>query len=205
MDLLNHLFFGIGMAFIAVTLPGMVNMTAVSTSINYGLSSGIKFSIGASAAMLFQAFIAVAFAGYLSKHPEVFLFLKRAAVIIFLILSVVFLRQALRSRVAEASSKKGHPMFLGLLIAGMNALTIPFFFTISTFLEAKDYIRLTSPYRWVFLAGAFFGAQLLLAVYAYFARFIANRAGHLARNFNFFLSGFFLILAFIQLVDLYYD
>lgn len=201
---LNHFLWGLAMASVGITLPGMVNMTSVNLSIRRGIRSAIHFSAGAAITVFFQAFIAVAFAGYIARHPEVFQFLKKAAVVLLLLFSLIFLYQALRNKAVEARKGKGHSFLLGILVAGMNVLTIPFFFAFSTFLKANDWLSQGLAPRLFFVSGASIGALLLLAGYAHFAQFIAGRVNSLSRNMNFIMSGFFLLLAMLQIAQMYY-
>ena len=203
MDFFNPIFFGFSIAMIGIALPGMVNMTSVNVSIKRGLRSGFLYSAGSSVTIFLQAYIAVAFAGYLSKHPEVFLYIRAASVAIFLALAFFFFYQALRSKEVKASQRKGRLFLLGVAIAGMNALNIPYFFTMGALLKAEGLIRLNTPYHLFFVSGITIGAFTMLAAYARFAQFILNRASYFARNLNYFLSGLFLVLAVVQGVQLY--
>lgn len=198
-----HLFFGFAMASIGVTLPGMINMTSVSMSIKRGFPSGLQFSVGASVTVFLQALIAITFAGYLTQNPEVLLWLKQAAIAIFLILAAVFFVQARKPADTQGSDRQGHAFLLGMGIAGMNVLNIPYYLTFSAFLKANGWISLRDPLHWLFLAGALLGSLTFLAAYARFATYIASRADYFARNINYFLSGLFVLLAVVQVVQLY--
>ena len=191
------------MASIGVTLPGMINMTSVSVSIRRGLNPGLQFSAGAASAIFLQALIAVTFAGYLTEHPDVILWLKQAAIVIFLVLSIVFYLQARRPAAVEEGDQKGNAYLLGMGIAGMNVLNIPYYLAFSAFLKANGWITLRDPLHWFFLLGATLGAWALLAAYARFACYIAKNADYFARNINYFLSGLFVVLAAVQIFQLY--
>ncbi len=203
MDYLSPLFFGFLSAFLGISLPGMVNMTSVSVSIKQGLPSGLHYSAGGATTIFFEAYIAVAFAGYLGRHPEIFTYIRSASVVIFLTLAFFFLYQALYAKELKASQRKGRPYLLGIAVAGMNALFIPYFFTIGSVLKAEGLIQLHSPFHLLFVTGVSFGAFSMLAAYANFAQFILKRANYFARNLNYFLSGLFLLLAVVQGVQLY--
>jgi len=203
MDFLSPLFFGFLLAIVGITLPGMVNMTSVSVSIRRGMGAGLWYSAGGSAVIFFQAYIAVAFAGYLSRHPEVFTYIRAASVAIFLALAGFFFYQALRSKEVKASQRKGRPFLLGMAVAGMNALNIPYYFTMGAVLKAEGLISLQAPYHLPFVAGIALGAFTMLSAYARFAQAVLIRANYFARNLNYFLSGLFLLLAVVQGVQLW--
>ena len=203
MDYLSPLLFGFLLAVVGIALPGMVNMTSVSVSIKRGLRAGLYYSAGAAATIILQAYIAVAFAGYLSQHPEIFTYIRAVSVAIFLALAFFFFYQALNAKAVKASQRKGRPFLLGMAVAGMNALNIPYFFTMGTVLKAEGLIQLHPPFHLFFVGGITAGAFVMLAAYARFAQFILKRANYFARNLNYFLSGLFLVLAVVQGVQLY--
>lgn len=202
MDYLSNLFFGFLVAAVGIILPGLINMTSVSVCLKRGLRAGLLYSTGASITIFIQSLIAVIFADYLSEHEEVFPMIKKLAIFIFLVLSVLFLYQAIKVKEAKASERKGQAFGLGLLIAAMNPLNIPYYFTFGAFLEIDSWINLQSPYFIAFVLGTALGGFTMLTLYAYFAVYIAKRAQYFTRNINYFLSGLFLILAVLQIVQL---
>ncbi|MCB0549597.1 MAG: LysE family transporter [Phaeodactylibacter sp.] len=203
MDFLSPFFFGFLLAAVGIALPGMVNMTSVSVSIKQGMRAGLWYSAGSSVTIFLQAYIAVAFAGFLSRHPQVFTYIRATSVAIFLALAFFFFYQALHSKEAKASRRKGSPFLLGMAVAGMNALNIPYFFTMGALLKAEGLIHLYAPYHLFFISGITLSAFIMLSAYARFAQFILKRANYFARNLNYFLSGLFLVLAVVQGVQLY--
>ncbi|MCB9296683.1 MAG: LysE family transporter [Lewinellaceae bacterium] len=203
MDYLSPVFFGFLLTAVGISLPGLVNMTAVTVTMKQGLRGGLRYSAGASTTIFFYAYIAVAFAGYLSRHPEIFTYIRAASAGLFLALAFFFFYQALRSKEVKGSRRKGHPFLVGMAVAGMNALYVPYFFTMGALLKAEGLIQLHAPFHLLFIGGVALGAFALLSGYARFARFILQRADYFARNLNYFLSGLFLVLAVVQGVQVY--
>lgn len=203
MENLNHFALGFMITVLSILLPGIVNMTAVTISMKRGLLTAYRFSLGASITVTLQAFIAITFAGFLSNNPGVLTFLKQTAVAIFIILGIIFLLLARHPRVTRTTSGKGKPILLGLIVAWMNLLNIPYYFTFSTFFEAKEWIILNDPVKYIYLSGIALGSFIMLALYGRFAQFITVSGSHLARNLNYFLSGLFFVLALVQAVQLY--
>ena len=198
-----HLSLGFGMAFLGLVPPGMLNMTAVRTSIEKGLKCGLRFSAGAATVVIIQAFVALTFAKYLSDHPEVFDVLKKIAIGIFVLLAIFFFRQAKKQFKAEGKQKKGNSFYVGMLMSSLNALAIPFYFGYSTIMETKGWIILQHPYIAIFVAGAVVGAFALFATYARFAEVIVRKAQFIAQNINYILSGLFVILAAVQIISFF--
>ena len=94
MDVATHLLTGFLAAFIGSILPGMLNMTAVSITLDRGLRSGVYYSTGAASGICIHVCTALVFAGYLHTHPEVFILLREIAILIFIILAIAFFRRA---------------------------------------------------------------------------------------------------------------
>lgn len=180
--------------------PGMLNMTAVRFSIEKGLRSGIIFSAGAATVVFFQALIALVFANYLDKHPEILEHLTFAAIIIFFVLAVFFFIQARKKFKATGKRKKGNVFFIGIFMSSINMLAVPFYLAISAYLSSKDKILLEQPYILWFVIGAVLGAFGLFVTYALFASYISKRAQFIARNINYILSLLFLVLGIITLL-----
>lgn len=193
------------MGTVGIILPGIVNMTVVDVSIRKGLKAAINYSAGGALAMFIQVFIAVAFTGYLIKHPEVVDFLKQVSVVVFLALSIAFFVLARKAQVKKAESRSGRSFLLGFIVSSMNALAIPYYFAVSAYFRAREWISADWPCRWFYIIGTTIGAFGFLLIYARFAQYIAQHAQYFTRNINYILSIFFLSLAVLQMVSLYVD
>ncbi len=62
---------GFCIAFLAVILPGLINMTAAKISTQEGKNEALSFAAGAAVIIFFQTFIAVLFARFISLHVEI--------------------------------------------------------------------------------------------------------------------------------------
>lgn len=198
----SHFFFGFIMAFGGLLAPGMLNMTAVRTSIEKGKKAGVIFSAGAASFVFVQASIALVFANYLNRHPEIIEKLNIAGVIVFLILAIFFFIQARKKFKAEGKNQKGNLFFIGMFMSAINMLAIPFYLGLSTYLSAKEQLILTQPYISIFVIGAVLGAFMLFVTYVGLANTIVKRVYFIARNINFILSVLFLILALLTLIKI---
>jgi len=204
MQVLINFFFGVLIAVIGIAIPGLINMSAVQVTLKRNLRAGIIFSAGAALVIFVQAVIGVGFAGYLAEHREILSMIKKLAILIFIILSIVFFYKGLRPRLKAESRRQGHAFLVGMAIAGMNVLNIPFFFTISTIGQAHGWIDLQDTFGLFMMLGLSVGGFFMLGLYANFARYISTHARFFAQNLNYFLSGLFLFLAVIQWIQLYY-
>ena len=107
MQFFTHLLFGFLMAFIGVTPPGMLNMTALRVKIEKNKKSAFLFASGAATIVIPQALIAVSFTKYFTKHPEVIERLKIGGFFVLLALSVFFFLQARKKMKAAGTKRKG--------------------------------------------------------------------------------------------------
>lgn len=202
MNLFMDTFLGFIISLIGVALPGLINMTAVKIVLEKGMNRALRFCLGACITIFLQAWLAVAFATYLSKHDEVVAFLKGISVLVFLVLTVIFYFQAIKPKVKTQENKGGKPILFGMAIAAMNFLNIPFYMSAGTLLESEGYITIYFPIYFFFIGGLVLGSGAALLLYLYSAKWIAANAQFFARHLNYFLSGLFLLLAILQIIQM---
>ena len=189
------------MAYVGLIAPGMLNMNACKISLSRGLKEAMMFSIGASIIVLLQAGVALFFAGFLKKNPEIIDFLKYAGILVFFLLAIFFFIQARKELKMNKEIKKGNPFLAGIGLSSINMLSIPYYLGLSSYGETKGWIKLTYPDTLTFVIGAAFGVFALLATYSYFAKVIMEKSQFLAKNTNYILAGLFLILGVITLIQ----
>ena len=200
MTFISHFLLGFISAFVGLLVPGMLNMTAVRTTIEQGKKAGLVFSAGAALVVLVQASIALIFASYLSQNPNVLDNLRVAAIIVFFVLAVFFFIQAKRNTKIRGKTKKGNLFFIGVLMSSINMLAIPFYFGLATYFSANGQLMMKKPYILLFVIGSVLGSFLLFFLYVTFAGIISKRAKFIAMNINYILSGLFLVLGCIALL-----
>ncbi len=201
MQYISHLFLGFIMAFVSLVPPGMLNMTAVRTRIERNRKDALLFSLGAALVVIPQAYIALAFAKYFVKHPEVIDRLKIGGIVVLFTLSVFFFFQARKKFKGEGKKRKGNFVLIGMFMSVMNMLAIPFYLVLSSVLEKKGLLIMNQPYISIFVGGVFLGALSLFAVYVLFAAIIERKAQFIARNINYILSVLFLGLGILTLIN----
>lgn len=203
MQYVLHLFLGFVMAFIGVIAPGMLNMTAVRVKIEKNKKSALLFSLGAAIIVIPQAYIALAFAKFFTKHPEIIERLKMAGVFVLLTLSVFFFFQARKKIKAEGTKKKGNYFFIGMTLSSINMLAIPYYLLFSSVFEKKGWLVMSQPYISLFVAGAFLGTFFLFLMYIEFASIIERKVQFIARNINYILSVLFFVLGILLLTSFF--
>ncbi len=201
MEFLNTFLLAVLVAFIGFMPPGMINMTSLKMSIENHRREALLFVAGAVTVILVQSFIAVTFAKYLGRNPQIIEYLTYAAIVVFLGLAYLFYRQARQQVKLDLKDQKRSSYLAGLTMSSMNMLAIPFFLGYSTFLEAKGWINLDPPHNYIFSLGAVAGAFLLFFIYILFAEYIQRRVQFIAKNINYILSLLFLTLALITIYN----
>lgn len=199
---LLHFIYGFVTAYLSLLSPGMINMTAVRIRIDNGKKQSVLFSFGAAIIVLVQASIALVFANYLTKNPEIIESLKAFGVVVFFALAIFFFYQARKKHKYKGKKQKGNYFIIGLFMTSLNMLGIPFYLGVGTFLSAEGYLILKQPNISYFVIGVSLGAFALFLTYVFLANIIVKRVGFIARNINYVLSILFVILGFLTLYKL---
>jgi len=192
------------MAFVGIILPGMLNMTAVSVSVQRGRRAGLQFVGGASITTGIQSFIALLFADFLLHNPRIIHGMQQVALWLFLILAVVFFYKARKGEVAKARKSSGRKTFgAGFGLGFANALAIPYFLAVSSWLMSKGQVNNGLSGIAMFAIGASAGAFIVFVLYVWSADWVSRHAAWMTRNINYIMSGFFLFLAGLQSYHLF--
>lgn len=202
MEYFIHIFYGVLMGYIGLISPGMLNMTALKTSLESGKYAGVRFSLGAALVVFIQAGIALFFADYLLKNPSITDALKIVAVFVFFILAIVFYMMSRRKGTMKASKAKGSYLLKGILMSSVNMLGIPFYLGMSVYLASIDKITIEHPFIIPFVLGAATGSFLLFYTYILLANYLIKRITFIAHNINLILSVLFLLLGILTLIKI---
>jgi len=203
--IVTHVCIGFILAFVGLITPAMLNMTTVRTSIEQGRVQGILFGAGAATVNTIHGLLAFTFLRYLDANPDIILWLKRIGIIVLLSLAFLFYKKS--KKTVTAKDKKGNmPSYLeGVIMSSLNMLGLPYYLATALFLDAQSYIMATTPYIYYMSAGIFLGGTAMFAIYSIAAEAIARKSEYVTKNINLILSGVFVILAIIVLVNLLID
>ncbi len=186
------LFLGFLVAIIGILPPGMLNMMVAKLSVNESKKSALLFSYGAVFVVLIQCFLGLYFAKFLESHPGVSQFLKQFAVLIFIILTIVFIYLGFRTKKpkkeVEIKSKKNRFVY-GMFLSTLNMFAIPWYVFGSLTLASKNLFDFTPLEIIGFLIGIGVGTWLVFYIYAVLFRKIEHRVGFLMNNINFIIAG----------------
>jgi threonine/homoserine/homoserine lactone efflux protein len=191
-------------AVIGVLPPGILNMTAAKTAIQRDVKTSIWFASGASVIVFFQAYVGMFLAKYLNTLPAVIETIQKAALVILSSLAIYFFYQAKRQHNNDIreEEKRGNAFSFGLFLSMLNVLAIPYHTAIATYFEVQGLIRLENPFILFYSTGASVGTFFVIWGYIRFAAVIRKRTAYIARNINYILSIFCLVLLIITLLKL---
>ncbi|CDF80896.1 conserved hypothetical membran protein, lysine-t ype exporter LysE family [Formosa agariphila KMM 3901] len=199
-------FLGFIVSFIGVIPPGLLNMTAAKISLKEGYSRGIMFSVGACIIVLVQTFIAVIFARYLTKHPDVVNVLQRVALVIFILISVYFFFIAkgdgdVANKNTPVARSKRSRFFQGMLMSALNMFPIPFQAYMSVTLASFGWLTFEQSDILAYVFGSGIGSFVMLYLYMFFFDKIESKRFKSQKNMNRFIGAITALVALVTLIQ----
>ena len=193
-------------AVLASAPPGLLNVNAAKVSVERGKKNGILFSSGIAVMVMFQAYLAVRIAKFLSRNPEVISWLMKSAILIFAVLAVFFFFKAKKKQedqivVHQGTSKSSFTK--GLFLAALNLLQIPFYSGLNTFFHAKEIMNFEILDEVLFILGAGLGTFLVMYTYVFYFNKMEMKSNRFSKNSNYILSILMLVLLGITLIRLF--
>ena len=195
-------------AVLASAPPGLLNMNAAKIGVEKGKKNGVVFSIGIMVMVMFQAYLAVRIAKFLSRNPEVISWLMKAAVLIFGALAIFFYVKAIRSTNQQIVLEEGtsrNSFTKGLFLAALNLLQIPFYSGLNTFFHAKRIMNYEVLDEVLFILGAGLGTFLVMYTYVFYFNKMETKTNRFSKNSNYILSGLMVVLLIITLIRITYE
>ena len=205
MNLITSLFLGFVTAFIGITPPGLINMTAAKVNLKEGKKSAYWFVFGAVIIIFFQATIAILFAQFIKKRPEVIVLLREFGFVIFAMLTVYFLLIAKKPKKKKEKIKKRSTstrFFLGMLLSTLNFFPIPYYVFVSVTLASYNLFYFDTTYVFIFVSGVVLGSFLIFYCYITFFQKIQNKTDYLMRNMNSIIGSITGLVSLITLLNI---
>ncbi len=163
-------FFG---ALIGVIPPGLINMYAAKVSMKEGRKKGMLFSFGVCVTVMIQTYIALLFARYIEMHPGIVDVLQKVALGIFISLTIYFIfiaKDTRREIRDEDSYSKTGRFFVGIFIAMLNLLPLPYWIYLGITFSVFGWFSFEQPGLSVAVIGSGLGTLSVLALYVQFFR-----------------------------------
>ncbi len=205
MGVVLHFTLGFITSFLGMSIPSMLNMTAAKISLDKNRTAAIKFAIGVSIVVFFQAYLAILFTKFLRGNPVFIQSLQTMAMVIFALLSIYFFYQSKKEKISINSTKENssNSFIVGLLLSALNMFSIPFYCGVTTALDVAGWLQFSQQNMIIFVTGSTLGTFTLLSIYANFAHKIQRKAKGLSNNLYLILSvltGVLAIITFIKIV-----
>ncbi|GLU43560.1 LysE family transporter [Allomuricauda sp. NBRC 101325] len=194
-------------AFMATVPPGLLNMNAAKTSVEKGKLNGVIFSIGVSATIMVQAYIAVFISKFLYRNPEVIDILFKIAVVVFAFFAIYFFLMAKKKKeqkIKQVNLSKKNSFFKGVLLAALNLLTIPYYSGLNAMWNEAGWIKFEAKDITTFVVAAGAGTFSVLYLYTFYFDKLENKTNRFAKNSNYILSALMLLLLIITLIRIMY-
>ena len=202
MSLLLNFAVGFIAALVGVIPPGLLNMSAAKISMKSGRKSALLFSAGVALTVCLQTYIALLFARYLDKNPDVVDVLQKVGLGIFLCITIYFFfiaKDTRREMPKKVNHSKTNRFFYGMLLAALNLLPLPYWVYVSVTFSAFGWFTFQQPGLWAAVIASGAGTFMMLAIYAQFFRRKKN-TGKSRINMNYLIG---LISAIISIITLF--
>ena len=209
MQVLGLFFLGFISAFVGISPPGLINMTAVKVNLKEGKRTALWFVFGAVIIIFFQTFLALLFARAIDKSPSLILLLREIGCVIFALLTIYFLFVAKKPKLQGSNIKKysnSSRFFLGMLLSALNFFPIPYYVLLGiTFasyqLFAFDFLSIL-----IFVLGVVSGAFVVFYGYVVFFTKIESKADFFIQNMNKIIgtiTGLIAVVTFLNILKHY--
>ena len=198
---------GFCIAFLAVILPGLINMTAAKISTQEGRNEALSFAAGASVIIFFQTFIAVLFARFINNHQEIIATLQEIGIFVFAGLSIYFFWIAKKPKKIKTDIKikaKSNRFFFGMLLSTLNLLPVPFYVFASMSLSASGYFSFDKIPVSSFVIGVVLGSFSVFYIYIVAFKKIEKKTDFLFKNINTIIGSVTTFMAVVTLLKLLY-
>jgi threonine/homoserine/homoserine lactone efflux protein len=210
MAILFNFVIGFTAAFIGVIPPGLLNMSAAKISMKEGRRNAMLFSLGVCVTVMLQTYIALLFARYLDKHPEVIATLQQVALGIFICLTIYFffIAKDTRRDVPKdlVNKSKKRRFFGGMFIAGINVLPLPYWVYIGITFSVFGWFSFGTPELLAAVLASGLGTFVMLALYIqFFKRQEKPNSASSKVNMNYIIGAVTAIISLITAFKIFKD
>jgi threonine/homoserine/homoserine lactone efflux protein len=187
MQVLGLFFLGFISAFVGISPPGLINMTAVKVNLKEGKRTAMWFVLGAVIIIFFQTFLALLFARVIDKSPSLIMLLREIGCVIFALLTVCFLFVAKKPKLKGGNIKKysnSSRFFLGVLLSTLNFSPIPYYVLLGITFASYQLFTFDLLSIFIFVLGVVSGAFIVFYGYVAFFNKIESKADFFIQNMN---------------------
>ena len=204
-DTFTLLFFGFFAALLGVSLPGLLNMTAVKIANQQGRKSVTLYISGALCVILLQTYVAVFFARLIESSPFITEILQEIGLFIFGALTIYFLGFAKRKEKNKHSKSlvyQQKPFVYGFLLASINLFSIPYYVFLSITLLSYNYAMEEKLNNLFFSVGVTLGSATMFYLYILLFKKSSEEDTFVMRNINYIIGTITGIISLITIFKL---
>ena len=198
------LFLGIMTAIVGILPPGLINMTAAKVGLKEGRIRAFVFASGATLVILIQTFIALLFARFIDKNPQVVLLLREIGLLVFVVLTIYFFwtpkKIILNDKIVKLNSKKSR-FFYGMLLSSLNFFPIPFYVFVSVTLASFNYFHFKNQLIYLFVIGSGIGSYFAFYCYITFFKKLETKTSFILNNMNYIIGSITGLVSIITLFN----
>ena len=198
--------FGYLAAVVGVIPPGLINMTAAKVSLVDGKKRAMVFVLGALFVIFFQTYISVIFAQYIDLHNEVVILLREIGLIIFMVLTIYFLKFAKKPNISPEEhavvKSKRNRFFVGMFVSAINFFPIPYYVLISMTMASYGVFAFETVPESSFVLGAVLGSSTIFYLYVVFFNKMKSKTDYFINNMNKIIGTITGIVALFTLFNL---
>lgn len=205
MELLLYFAFGYVFALIGVIPPGLLNMSAAKISIEESRRNAFLFSLGVITTVTIQVYLALLFARYLDKHPEIIIVLQQVGLGIFICITIYFFFIAKEKKTISQQlnhKSKRHRYFQGIILAGLNLFPLPYWVYLSITFSSFGWFDFTKSFIALCILGSALGTLTMLAAYAHYFDYVKKKQSELNLNVNHIIGGITAIISVLTLLKI---
>jgi len=205
MNLITPLLLGFISAFIGITPPGLINMTAAKVNLKEGKRNALWFVLGAVIIIIFQVYVAILFARVIDRRPDLIALLREVGFGIFVGLTIYFLWIAKKPKIKKHKIKKSSKrrrFFLGMLLSSLNFFPIPYYVFVSITLASYNLFFFDGSSVFVFLNGVVIGSFTVFYFYVTFFEKIENKTDYIMKNMNTIIGSITGLISIITLFNI---
>ncbi|MEK6450882.1 MULTISPECIES: amino acid permease [Myroides] len=201
-EIFTLLLLGFFAATLGVSLPGLLNMTAVKIAKEDGGKQAFLYVCGALAVIFIQTYIAIFFAKLIDSSPAITEALHEIGLVIFGLLTIYFLFFAKKKekKKKQSPSKLKSPFLYGGLLAAINVFPIPYYVFLSVTLASYNYPIFEMIYTIFFSLGVVLGSGLMFYIYVSFFKKPSREDAFILKNINYVIGS---ITGVISLITIY--
>lgn len=194
-------FTGMVISFLGSLPLGTLNVASTQIAITDGVEAAIQFAVACLLVELIYVRLSLIAMDWVRKQKKLFLFLEWLTVLIVAALAASSFYAAVNPAVEEnvILNSNINRFLLGLMMAAVNPVQIPFWFGWSTVLFTKKILLPKNSHYNIYIAGIGIGTAIASCIFIFGGRYVGERIQNNQNILNWVIGSIFALTAIIQL------